>query len=136
MYKPTNKIQRLYLIITIVTLVSGQLLTQLYRPYVYKNKINDFGFADTIGSLVSVIGFCFFVWSFKNYSDRDKNKQIILATIIYTVLWESLGILGIHGTFDWKDIAAGIISGAITYGLKSYIEKKFKRNVMIENRVD
>lgn len=66
------------------------ILNALYRPYIYENEINDFGLADTIGSLVSVIGFCFFIWGLKDYSNIEKNKQIILVTIIYAFVWEFL----------------------------------------------
>lgn len=121
-----RKEQRIYLSISILVVVTGQLLTHLYRPYIYANKINDFGFADTIGSLVSVIGFCFFLWSFKSYSDKEKNQCILMGMTIYTVFWESLGLFGIHGTFDWKDIVAGVISGGVTYLLKELIDKRLK----------
>jgi len=50
-----DKKQKIYLSISICMVVGGQLLSHLYRPYIYANNINDFGFADTIGSLVSVI---------------------------------------------------------------------------------
>jgi len=128
-----KKIQKLYLAISIFVVVSGQILTLFYRPYIYANKINDFGFADTIGSLVSVIGFCFLIWSFKNYPDKKKNQHILIAMTIYTVFWESLGLFGIYGTFDWKDIVAGVISGGLTYILKELIEKAYKPEVLPGN---
>lgn len=119
-----NKKQKIYLVSSFIVVVTGQLLTHLYRPYIYSNKINDFGFADTIGSLASVLGFCFFVWGFKNYPNKEKNRQIIIATLLYTIIWEPLGLIGLHGTFDWKDIVAGFISGILTYLLKELIERK------------
>ena len=117
--------QRIYLAIALFVVITGQLLTHIYRPFVYANNINDFGFADTIGSLVSVPGFCFFFWSFKKYSDKNKNQHILIAMAVYAFLWESLGLLDIHGTFDWKDMIAVLISGIITFGLKEWIEKRF-----------
>lgn len=127
-----NRKQKLYLIVAFFVLASSQLLTHLYRPYIYRNSLNDFGFADTIGSLVSVIGICFLFWGVKDYSSKEKNKQIVLATIIYSVVWEPLGILGIHGTFDWKDIVAAFISGILTFLLKEIIE----RNKTISNKTE
>ena len=118
-----SKNQKKYLLISISIVIIAQLLTQLYRPYIYANGINDLGLADTIGSLASVIAACFFFWSFKNYSNKEKNKQIILFTLVYTIIWEPLGLIGIHGTFDWKDIVAGFISGILTYLLKEKIER-------------
>ncbi|UMB60751.1 hypothetical protein MHL31_00725 [Lutibacter sp. A80] len=122
--KPKNS--SLYFAFSVLIISIGFILTMFYRPYVYKNKINDFGFADTIGSLVSVVGFCFFIWSFKAYSNKEKNRQIILATIIYAFVWELFGYLNIYGTFDFKDIIAGVISGIITFILKELIDSKNK----------
>ena len=127
-----NKKQKFYLILAFIVLASSQLLTHFYRPYIYSNRINDYGFADTIGSLVCVLGICFVFWGVKSYSNREKNKQIILATILYSVVWEPLGLMGIHGTFDWKDIVATFISGGLTYILKEVIERKMN-TIDIEN---
>jgi peptidoglycan biosynthesis protein MviN/MurJ (putative lipid II flippase) len=123
-----NKKQKTYLSISISLVAAGLLLSTLYRPYIYKNQLSDFGFADTIGSLISVIAFCFFVWSFKIYSKAQMNQHIIIATITYAFLWEFAGLLGFYGTFDWKDIVAGLISGALTYCVKEIIEKRYKVN--------
>lgn len=116
-----SKQQKVYLAISIFVALTGLILSIFYRSYVYANQINDFGFADTIGSLVSVVGFCFLAWSLKNYTDNQKNKQIILTTIIYGFVWEFFGYIEIYGTFDWKDIIGAIISGVFTFIIKEII---------------
>jgi len=118
------KKQVIYITISISVITIGLILTFFYRPFIIERNINDFGLADTIGSLVSVIGFCFFIWGFKDYSNIEKNKQIIIATFIYAFIWELVGLLKIYGTYDFKDIIAGVISGIITYLLKELIENK------------
>ncbi|MBK3515907.1 hypothetical protein [Carboxylicivirga marina] len=115
---------RAYLIVSVIIVSSAILLTKTYRPYIYSNNINDFGFADTIGSLISVIGYCFFIWGLKEYSNRSKNIHIITSTIIYSFLWEFIALMRWHGTFDWKDILAGIFSGIFTFVIKEFIEAK------------
>ena len=100
------------------------ILDPFYRPFIYNNNINDYGFADTIGSLFSVIVFCTIVWGLKEYSNKEKNKQIVLATITYAFLWELMGYFHIYGTFDKKDIIAGILSGIITFFVKIIMERK------------
>jgi hypothetical protein len=120
-----KKVQKIYFIILIIVIVSGLLLSLIYRPYIYSNNYFDFGFADTIGSLVSVIGLCFFYWSFKSYSNNEKNKHIIISVLVYSLIWEPMGLIGIHGTFDWKDIVATIISGILTFLLKEIIDKNW-----------
>ncbi len=119
-----SKNQEIYLKISISVITIGLILTFFYRPFIIERNINDFGLADTIGSLVSVIGFCFFIWGFKDYSNIEKNKQILIATLIYAFIWELFGFLKIYGTFDFKDIIAGVISGIITYFLKELIDNK------------
>ena len=113
-----------YLILSISIIVLGLILSFTYRPFIYSNNLNDLGFADTIGSLIAVIGFCFFVWGFKEYSNKEKNKQIIIATLIYSFGWELIGFLGIHGTFDKKDIVAALFSGLITFIIKEFLARK------------
>ncbi len=113
-----------YLTVSVSILIIGFLLTIFYRPFINERNINDFGLADTIGSLISVIGFCFFLWGFKDYSTIEKNKQILLATFIYAFIWEFFGFLKIYGTFDFKDMVAGVISGIMTYFIKELIEYK------------
>lgn len=78
-----NRMQKIYWTISISAVIIGQILTQTYRPFIYSNNIFDFGLADTIGSLVSVIGLCFFFWTFKTYSNEEKNKHIIIAVLLY-----------------------------------------------------
>lgn len=117
-------VNRKYLILSIIIVFPGLLLSIIYRPYIYANNINDFGIADTIGSFVAVLGFCFFVWGIKEYSNKEKNKQIIIATLIYSFGWELFGYLGIYVTYDKKDIIAALISGLITFLIKEIIDRK------------
>jgi len=119
-----SKNRNKYLSISVSIIISGFLLTIFYRPIINERNINDFGFADTIGSLVSVIGFCFFIWGFKDYSNIEKNKQILIVILIYAFIWEIFGLLKIYGTFDIKDMIAGVISGIMTYFIKELIENK------------
>ena len=126
--KDLKKKQKLYLTISAVMVISGLLLSLLYRPLVYRNSWNDFGLADTIGSLVSVIAFCFFIWGFKDYSLKNKYLQIILVTFVYAVLWESVGYFNIYGTFDLKDMIAAVISGILTLVFMLLIERNYQKN--------
>ena len=115
-----------YLRIAVGIVITGIILSLTYRPYVYANDLNDFRVADTLGSLIAVIGFCFFVWGFKEFSNTMKNKQIVFATLIYSIIWEPLGLLGIHGTFDWYDMIAAGISGILAFAGKEIIETKYR----------
>ena len=119
-----KKDQKIYRITAILFLSLGLLLTFTYRPFIYSNHIYDYGIADTIGSFISVVVFCCLVWSFKLYSSKEKNFQIIVATFIYSILWELLGFFKIWGTFDYKDIIAAMLSGVITFIIKTIVDNK------------
>lgn len=125
-----NKCQKIYLTISVSAVITGQFLTHTYRPFIYSNNIFDFGLADTIGSLVSVIGLCFLFWTFKSYSNKEKNRHIIITVLTYSLIWEPMGLIGLHGTFDWKDIVASFISGLLTFLLKEIVDKKSNTNAM------
>jgi hypothetical protein len=86
-----SKKNKTYLGFSAGIVLTGIILSVTYRPYIYANEIFDFWFADTIGSLIAVIGFCFFVWGFKDFSNSVMNKQIIVAVLVYSIIWEPLG---------------------------------------------
>ncbi len=121
-----TKKNKVYLLIAVVIIFTGLILASTYRPYIYKHNINDFKFADTIGSLIAVIGFCFALWGFKEFPNSKMNIHIILATLAYSVIYEPLGLIGIHGTFDWYDMIAAGISGCIAFIGKEIIERKYQ----------
>ena len=121
-----SKKNKTYLFISVGIVATGIILTQTYRPYIYSNDLYDFKFADTIGSLIAVIGFCFLLWGFKDYSNSTMNKQILGAVLVYSVIWEPLGLLGIWGTFDWYDMIAAGISGILAFVGKEIIERKYR----------
>ncbi len=117
-----HKKRATYFILSLIILLSGMLLSIYYRPYAYQQGLQDFGFADMIGSLVAVPAFCFLVWGFRPYSNREKNIQILMTTLIYGILWESVGWIGLYGTADWKDVLAANIGGIFTYVVKMGVE--------------
>ncbi len=57
-----NTTRKIYKKWGIILLITALLLSWFYRPFIYQNNINDFGFADVIGSLFSVITACFVFW--------------------------------------------------------------------------
>jgi len=119
---------KIYLYTGLSIALLGLILSLIYRPFVYNNNINDLGFADTLGSLVSVISYCNFTWGLKEYSNNDKNKQILIAILIFGFFWEFLGFIHVYGTFDIKDIIAVLISGFFTYVLKELMNKVKRTN--------
>lgn len=97
----------------------GQVLTHIYRPYIYENHIADFHIADTIGSLLCVPAATLF---FYGISDKYSINKLIFMIAVTYICYEFLGLLHIHGTFDFYDIVAIILSSICTY----YIFKALK----------
>ena len=117
--------KRKYLFISIAFFVLGIILSYTYRQYIYKNNIFDFHFADTIGNLVAVpSSVCFFL----AISRKDEKLEYLVGKIVLIYIgYEFLGLLGIHGVFDWYDIIATIFSGIITYFILKRTMKEEKQ---------
>lgn len=115
------KMKKIYLYVSIFFFILGGLLSHTYRVYIYSNDIFDFHLADTIGNLVGVSSAaCFFI----AISKKEINlKKFILEIVLAFCVFECMGLLGLHGVFDWYDIIATIISGVITYFVLKKINK-------------
>ena len=122
------KEKKRYLSIGVMSFILSLLLFVIYRPFVIQNNILDYGFSDVIGSFFSVFTCCSFIWGIKTYSEKDKNFQIVVATFVFAFFWEFLGYINIYGTYDIKDIVAGVLSGCIAYFLKFTVKKSQKTN--------
>ncbi len=109
-------INRKYVILGSSIGIAGLILSYTYRPYIYENHIYDFHIADTIGSIVCVPAATLFFYGFnRSYSFA----KLILAFTLTYILYELLGLFSIHGTFDYYDIIATIMSGMCTYFILS-----------------
>lgn len=93
----------------------GLLLSSYYRPYIYYNKINDFGLADIGNNILFVPGVYFLLLFIRKKPSWGIIKDIyyILTSLVLAEIL-SFFIKGI-GTFDFKDIIALSIGAGITY---------------------
>jgi hypothetical protein len=91
-------------------LLLGLLLSHFYRPFIYQNKIFDFGIAD-VGSNLFVIPVTLILLSILNLCNSKNSKQILLILVFISVSHEILSYyFNYFGTFDWKDIIAYLLS--------------------------
>jgi hypothetical protein len=85
----------------------------IYRPYIYKNNINDFHIADTIGNSLGTVATIFVLIGFLG-NDRNQNifliKIITLSAAMYEVAHPLLG-----KPIDLWDIVATIITGGLCF---------------------
>ena len=94
--------------------LAGLILSHTYRPYIYANHIRDFHIADTIGSIVCVPAAVLF---FYGLNDKRSVKEYTIYALLTYIGYELLGLFNIHGTFDWYDIAAMVLSSILFYGI-------------------
>lgn len=82
----------------------------VYRPYIYKNQMNDFHIADTIGNSLGTIATIFVLIGFIGQGRAQHLfliKTITLSVALYEIAHPLLG-----KSIDPWDIAATILTGA------------------------
>lgn len=120
----------LYFLITIFSFLFTEAGRYIYRPFIYENNINDYGFADSIGNWGGILVQIFFGLVFLNPSFKIGLKVIgiiVLGYIIYEILQPYLP----KGTFDWLDIYGTLIGGFIGLFLYYLIQKLVSNNKII-----
>ena len=103
--------------ILIVCLIYNFIVNSIYRPYIYSNKINDFGLAD-IGNNVTFIPGVFIL--FRLFGSKyifSKNKDIIFHFCVLGFVEILSAFIPHMGTFDPKDLFGLFLGALITYFL-------------------
>jgi len=85
----------------------------IYRPYVYRNGINDFGIADSMGNLGGIVVQIFFTLAILN-SQRKKAFNVVGFLVAGYILYEIVQPYLPRGVFDWKDIYGTIVGGIVS----------------------
>ena len=123
----TVRFKRIYFIIFMITFVIAEIGRNFYRPYIYQNNINDFGFADSIGNSLGTIAIIFFVFSLVMREGFRKEPYFILALVGWLLLYESAQGLLPGYYFDWKDVKATIVAGALSYLIYKLVNRNEKK---------
>jgi len=111
----TVRFKRIYLIIGVIALVLAEIGRNYYRPFIYQNAINDFGFADSIGNSLGTIAIIFFVFALVMREGFRKEPYFIGALVGWLLLYESAQTLIPGNCFDWNDVKATIGAGVLSY---------------------
>lgn len=90
-------------------ILSG-VLSHTYRPYIYKNHIYDYHFADTISSWLSIPAASLLCWGIQRNNTYNYPQFIAISLIAFSYFELFLGI-----TFDYYDLVALYLSALITY---------------------
>ena len=83
---------------------------EIYRPYIYRNGINDFGFADVVGNLLGTVGIIFFDLGIIHATQRQGIRIVAFVTFGVAV-YELLQAVLPKGVLDWKDVISTFVAG-------------------------
>ena len=93
-----------------VLFVLTELGRKVYRPYIYRNGIGDFGLADVIGNLFGTSVSIFFNLTV-SHATRAQGLRIIAFTTLGITIYELLQAILPRGVLDWKDVVSTPIAG-------------------------
>ena len=117
----------LYAMTAVVALFLTEAGRFIYRPYIYRNDINDFGIADSMGNLGGITGLLFFSVDLQN-SQKKKAFNVIGFLVAGYILYEIIQPYLPKGVFDWKDVYGTIIGGCIAAMILVLLRQMVKTN--------
>jgi hypothetical protein len=103
-------LRAVYLATFAVLFVLTELGRKIYRPYIYRNGIDDFGLADVIGNLFGTSVSIFFNLAVC-HATRAQGLHIIAFTTLGITIYELLQPILPKGVLDWKDVISTPIAG-------------------------
>jgi hypothetical protein len=83
----------------------------IYRPYIYRNNINDFHIADTIGNSLGTIATIFVLIGF--IGEGRKQHQFMIKTITISVFLYELAHPLLGKSIDPWDAIATVLTGSV-----------------------
>ena len=99
-----------YFVVFAVFFVLTEIGREIYRPYIYQNGINDYGFADVIGNLLGTVAIIFFCLGV-NHANRAQSIRITAFVTVGITVYELLQAVLPKGVLDWKDVVSTPIAG-------------------------
>jgi len=103
-------IRGIYFVTFAVFFIITEIGREIYRPYVYQNGKNDFGFADVIGNLLGTVAIIFFCLAV-NHANRLQSIRITIFVTVGVTIYELLQSVLPKGVLDWKDVASTPVAG-------------------------
>jgi len=94
-----------FLLMAAAAFVLTEFGRKVYRPFVRRSGIEDFGLADSIGNLGGILVQIFLMMAAVNATRRQSYRLAVLLALGF-VVYEFLQPYLPRGVFDWKDVAA------------------------------
>lgn len=112
-FRTIDSFRLLYAMTAVVAFFLTEAGRFIYRPYIYRNGINDFGIADSMGNLGGIVVQIFFSLAILN-SPKRKAFNVIGFLVAGYILYEIVQPYLPKGVFDWKDIYGTVIGGFVS----------------------
>lgn len=107
-----NTLRLVYFIAFASFFVLTEIGRKLYRPYIYRTHIDDFGVADTIGNSLGTLTQIFLYLGLFNATKAQSYRIIAFVTLGY-IGYEVVQPYLPRGTFDWRDVFATLGAGIL-----------------------
>jgi len=120
----------IYMVALILSFIVTEIGRHVYRPIIYRNEINDFGLADSVGNMGGVIAQVFLGLALMN-SNLKQGIRVIGFLVIGYICYEMIQPILPKGTFDWKDIFGTLLGGLISAVIFFLIQKYYKNNKVL-----
>ena len=127
--KTIDTVRLYYMVIAILAFVITEFGRNFYRPYIYRNQIEDYGLADSIGNLGGIIVQIFFTLAILN-SKKKKAYHVFILLIAGYILYEIAQPYLPRGVFDLLDVWGTIVGGVISLIIWLTINKTVKNKVL------
>ena len=119
-------------IVYLLLAIGAYLLTEagrfVYRPWVYREGIADFGLADMVGNLGGTMVQIYLYLALAN-ANRVQGWRIIGIVTAGYVAYEFAQKVLPKGTFDWLDVAATLVAGLCTAGVFVLLGRLFPEDL-------
>jgi hypothetical protein len=89
---------------------------EIYRPYIYRNGIDDFGFADVVGNLLGTVAIIFFDLGVIHATRRQGIRLVAFVTV-GVAIYELLQPVLPRGVLDWKDVVSTFVAGLFSLAM-------------------
>lgn len=111
-----SRLRVVYVGVFVCSLVLTELGRFVYRPFVDRAGVSDFGIADTMGNRLGTVTQIFFILAIVHANWRQGLRVIVFVVCGY-ILYEFLQPVLPRGTFDTRDLVATLVGGVVAAGI-------------------
>jgi hypothetical protein len=109
-------IRGVYFVLFAFFFILTEMGREIYRPFIYQNGMDDFGFADVVGNLLGTVAIIFFDLGI-SHATRRQSIRIIAFVTSGVAAYELLQPVLPRGVLDWKDVISTFVAGLFSLAL-------------------